>query len=560
LYFNKFVYTFVFLNFNTANLKHVKLAKNDMKETVLKITFPYDVDLLLKVRTLSGRKWHPEQKCWSAPTYPENIKWLETWGFEFDSSVQSYLNKSVKKKTKLSKVEVKGLRGKLYPYQQTGVAFIEMNEGKALLADEMGLGKTIQALAWLQMHPRKRPVIIVVPASLKLNWAKEALNWMRNPNVEILTGTTPWEPYGNILIINYDVLHNWVPMLRDYEPKVLITDECHYYKSNSAKRTKAIKLLAKQIPHVIALSGTPILNRPIEIYNAIRIIDPNLFPNYMAFTERYCGRRFTGFGWDYNGASHTEELHEKLIGSIMIRRLKKDVLKQLPAKVRSFVPIQIDNEGEYKAAETDFLTFIQETKGKEAAIRASNAETLAQINTLKQLAVRGKMRMAINWIKDFLEVEGKLVIFAIHRATIEQIMTEFGSIAVKIDGSVSMTQRQQAVDEFQTNENIRLFVGNIKAAGVGITLTASSNVVFLELPWTPGELSQAEDRCHRIGQEYTVNAHYLLATDTIEDRIIHILDTKRKVLDAVLDGKITEQDSLLTELINSYLKENGKKM
>jgi SWI/SNF-related matrix-associated actin-dependent regulator 1 of chromatin subfamily A len=139
-------------------------------------------------------------------------------------------------------------------------------------------------------------------------------------------------------------------------------------------------------------------------------------------------------------------------------------------------------------------------------------------------------------------------------------MTEFGSIAVKIDGSVSMTQRQQAVDEFQTNENIRLFVGNIKAAGVGITLTASSNVVFLELPWTPGELSQAEDRCHRIGQEYTVNAHYLLATETIEDRIIHILDAKRKVLDAVLDGKITEQDSLLTELINSYLKENGKKM
>ena len=536
-------------------MKQVKLAKNDMGETVLKIMFPYDVDLLLKVRTLSGRKWHPEQKCWSTPPYPENVKSLETWDFDFDSNVRNYLNRRSEKKVKLSKVHVKGLKGTLYPFQQTGVAFIEANNGRALVADEMGLGKTVQALAWLQMHPRKRPAIIVVPASLKLNWVKEAVNWMRNPKIELLMGTNPWELEGEIIIINYDILHDWLPVLKEYDAKVLITDECHYYKSNSAKRTKAIKTLAKQIPHVIALSGTPILNRPIEIYNAIRIINPELFPNYMAFTERYCNRRFTGYGWDYNGASHTEELHEKLTGSIMIRRLKKDVLKQLPAKVRSFVPIQIDNEGEYKAAETDFLTFIQQTKGKEAAIRASNAETLAQVTALKQLAVKGKMKVALNWIKDFLEVGGKLVVFAIHRSIIDQIMTEFGDIAVKIDGSVNMTQRQKAIDEFQSNENIRLFVGNIKAAGVGITLTAASNVVFLELPWTPSELSQAEDRCHRIGQEDNVTAYYLLAMSTIEDKIIHILDAKRKVLDAVLDGKITEQESLLTELINSYLKE-----
>jgi SWI/SNF-related matrix-associated actin-dependent regulator 1 of chromatin subfamily A len=252
----------------------------------------------------------------------------------------------------------------------------------------------------------------------------------------------------------------------------------------------------------------------------------------------------------------------------MIRRKKEDVLKDLPDKVRSFIPIQLHNEKEYRKAEADFITYIEEVKGKEAAEKASKAETMVSIEGLKQLAVKGKLVEAIEWIENFLESGEKLVVFTVHHFVIDALMAKFSYIdkthkladrVVKVDGSVSMTDRQRAVDTFQNNPNCRLFIGNIKAAGVGITLTASSNVVFLELPWTPGDVTQAEDRCHRIGQKESVNIYYLLATGTIEEEIALLLDKKRKVLDAVTDGIETNQETLLKELIRMYKLKPRKK-
>lgn len=536
--------------------KKVTLAENQQGEKVLRIEFPYDVETLTLIRELPGRKWHAEQKCWSAPIFPDTLKQLQTWGFTIDPTLLNSLS-TEKEKTKVAVTKkLKHINGDLYPFQKEGVHFIENNNGRALIADEMGLGKTVQALAWLEAHPEKRPAIIVVPASLKLNWAKEAAQWMSKPKVEILSGTTPSKITGDIIIINYDILRHWIPQLRKKRPQVLITDECHYYKSNKANRTKAVKLIAKNIPHIIALSGTPIVNKPIEAYNALRLIREDLFGNYQYFINRFCNPKWNGFGWDYGGATHTEELHNLLTSTVMIRRLKRDVLPQLPPKARSFVPVTLYNRKEYRDAEGDFITYLLETKGREAARKASNAEALAKIEALKQLAVKGKIEECLSWIEDFLENGEKLVVFATHRSVIETVMKRFGEIAVKIDGSVSLTDRNKAVQAFQENDKIRLFVGNIKAAGVGLTLTAASNVAFLELPWTPGDLSQAEDRCHRIGQKDSVNIWFLLATDTIEERIAHILDEKKKVLDAVLDGEITAQESLLAELIKGYT--NGK--
>jgi len=545
-----------------SDIKTASLAKNQYGEKVVLIKFPYDLDMLFNIRSLPGRKWHAEDKVWTAPIFPETIKSLRLWGFVFNEKLESFIQKTDKHQDKIADIGVKGLKGELYPFQKKGVAFIESNKGRVLVADEMGLGKTVQALAWLQMHSDLRPVVIVVPASLKLNWAREAQIWMNNPEVEILSGEKSWTPTGEIIIINYDILHNWIDRLRLVEPKVLITDECHYYKSNGAKRTKAVKRLAKGIHHVIALSGTPIVNRPIEAFNALKIIDPNLFPDYWFFVRRYCGAKHNGFGWDFNGATHTQELHELLTSTIMIRRLKKDVLPELPSKTFSFVPLQLHNPREYEAAERDFIGYIKETRGQEIADRMSNAEVLAQIEVLKQLAVKGKLKQSIEWIENFLESGLKLVVFANHRFVIEELMQHFSYIdktrkiidrVVRIDGSVSQTERQKAVDTFQKNPDCRLFVGNIKAAGVGITLTASSNVAFLELPWTPGDLTQAEDRVHRIGQKDGVNIHYLLAVDTIEEKIAKLLDSKRKILDAVLDGKATDPGSLLSELLKEYV-------
>jgi len=272
----------------------------------------------------------------------------------------------------------------------------------------------------------------------------------------------------------------------------------------------------------------------------------------MEFGRKYCAGKHNGYGWDFNGASNTAELNKKLTDSIMIRRKKQDVLMDLPDKIYASIPMELDNEKEYRYAESNFIQFVREYKGADAAQKASAAQALTEIEGLKQLAIKGKLQQTLSWIENFLEVDGKLVVFAIHKATIDALMERFNPIAVKIDGSVTHADRQDAVDRFQNDPKIRLFVGNIKAAGVGITLTAASNVAVIELPWSPGDLSQAEDRCHRIGQKDSVTIHYLLAAGTIEEKIAALIDHKRHVLDQVLDGKETDESSLLSELLNTY--------
>ena len=531
------------------------LAKYKSGDHIIKITFPFDSMDVTRVKLIPGRKYNTKGKFWTCPITEIAIEMLQTWKWDVDPRLMSYLKKGRTNINTLKPLnKIKGLKKTLYGYQEKGVSFIEVKNGRALIADEMGLGKTVQAIAWLQMHPEIERILIIVPASLKLNWKREIEAWMTNPDVEVVGGTKPYAPSSNIVIINYDILSAWLGTLIAWKPAAIVADEVQYVKSNKAQRTKAIKKLAKVTNHFIALSGTPIVNRPIEFFNAIQMIDPKLFPNYWQFTDRYCGRKHTGFGWNVNGASNTKELHETLKATIMIRRMKSEVLKELPDKTYSFFPLEMTTDGykEYKSAETNLLSWIKENKGRESAERASNAVVLAEIEVLKQLAVRAKMDHAIDWIEDFLDTGEKLVVFATHKFVIEQIMLHFGRKAVKIDGSVSGVHRQLAVDKFQNDAETRLFVGNIQAAGVGITLTAGSNVAFLELPWTPGALVQAEDRCHRIGQKNSVNIYYLLAENTIEERIAKLLDEKKEVLSRVLDGEEPDEGSLLMELIENY--------
>ena len=523
----------------------------DGRHTV-KISFPYDPEDVAIVKSIPGRKYNADHKFWTCPPTTKALHILEDAAFVIDRKLRKYIEEG--QRPTLPKIS--GLRGELFLYQRTGVAFLEAKNGRALIGDDMGLGKTIQAIAWLQMHPEVRPVIIICPASVKLNWAKEIRNWMGagDNKIEIIEGQTPYILHGSLLLINYDLVHYWLPTLVNYDPKAVILDECQMIKSNKTKRTKAVQDLGKHARHLIALSGTPIVNRPIEFYNIIQLLNRDLFPNWLYYTQRYCNRKHNGFGWDVSGASNTEELHEILSESIMIRRSKQEVLTDLPDKIRSFIPIELHPEGReaYEEAEDNFIAWMQTYRGKEAAERASMAEALTEIEVLKQVAANAKIPQTTEWIDDFLDSGQKLVVFCTHRTFVKALANRYGKKAVTLDGQTPPKSRQQVVDQFQTDPSCQLFIGNIKAAGVGITLTAASNVALLELPWTPGELVQAEDRCHRIGQKDTVNVYYLLAEHTIEEKVASLLDKKRKVLDSVLDGVETDDTSLLMELIENY--------
>jgi SWI/SNF-related matrix-associated actin-dependent regulator 1 of chromatin subfamily A len=503
-----------------------------MKATLTGKTIIVDIDqdlnIMYQITKIPGRKYaHP---LWHIPATPEAIERLQELKIDISEDLHSFVQNAKRKKEQTYKIE--GLKGTPRQFQNEGLTFIEYRNGKALVCDEQGLGKTIEALMFIQNHRDKIPVVIICPASLKLNWQRECEKWLPNPNVEIISGIKKYDTKGDILIINYDILWYWIYTLQQRIPQIVITDEFQKWKHNGARRTKAVKRIAKDVPCFIGLSGTPIENRPEEAYNAISMVYPELFHSA-----------------DQMKQTRNGELYKKL-QIVMIRRLKKDVLQELPDKIYSFVPLELDNENEYLEAEKDFIAWIRKEKGDEAANRIKTAEALVKVEGLKQLSVKGKLKQSIEWIKDFLESGEKLVVFCTHRFVVDALMNEFKD-AVKVDGGLSANQKQEAVDAFQDGDT-KLFVGNIQAAGIGLTLTASSNVVFLELDWSPSKHDQASDRCHRIGQKDAVNIYYLLAKDTIEERIAKILDEKRVLIDAVLDGKETEQDSLLCALINSY--------
>jgi SWI/SNF-related matrix-associated actin-dependent regulator of chromatin subfamily A-like protein 1 len=448
----------------------------------------------------------------------------------------------------------------LFPFQRKGVLFLNRRKGRALIADPMGLGKTVQALGWLNHRKSARPVVVICPSSVRLNWQREIDRWLLGeeaylPRSQRADGLGYDEQ--TFIVIHYDIVQYWVEWLKKLKPMVLIVDEAQAIKSNGAKRTKAVKKLAKGIRHVIGLTGTPIVNRPIEVFNILYIIDKTAIPNFHTFTRRYCAAKFNGFGWDYSGASNTKELHNLLTSSIVLRRRKEDVLTSLPPKIRSFVPLSLDNQAEYEAAEEDLISYLLETEGKAAANRAKSSPALVRISKLRMLAARGKLEQAIDWISDTI-VNHKLVVFGVHREIIDPVSEHFKKVAVKIAGDVSETDRQKAIDKFQTDPKIRLFVGQVQAAGVGITLTASSHVAFLELPWTPGDVLQAEDRVHRIGQEQPCVIYYLMAARTIDEDMAKLIDKKRSILNAVLDGSHDASPTILTELLATYKKRRGK--
>ena len=548
------------------------------------INMKYDPFLIEQVKKLDSPRYSAKTKEWACALSLDNINALASVGFSVKAELRTWYNKwdyhNITEMS-ISGVKLHTLTGQLREFQKKGVAYILARNGSGIIADEMGVGKTVQAIGLCAHMNTHRPALVVCPASLKYNWAKEIKKWMPQSTIYIVSGRPSktnnkinnidfmyhkgTDSNDCIFIINYDIIANnvkkevdkrtkkpkivelpgtgWITKLIAYKFKIIIFDEAQYLVNKKAQRTKACLKLAKKIDNKIVLSGTPITNRPVEFYNVLNMVHPYLFTNFMKFAQRYCDAKHDGYGWNFKGASNTKELHSIVSKACVIRRRKKDVLKELPPKNKAIIPIQITNTREYKKAASDLSEWLKEKGNYTQAETAKKHEALMRIEALKQLAVKGKLQQCITWIHDFIANGEKLVVFATHTDVINTIVKEFGlintkkGICVKVTGEDSPESRQNSVDAFQNNDNCRLFVGNIKAAGVGLTLTAAANTCFLELEWSPGLMDQAEDRVHRIGQKYNVTAWYLLARHTIEEDIAELLDEKSAILSAVLDGE-----------------------
>jgi SWI/SNF-related matrix-associated actin-dependent regulator 1 of chromatin subfamily A len=372
--------------------------------------------------------------------------------------------------------------------------------------------------------------------------------------VAILSGQAPIAPRRGapiVLVINYDILTYWEKALRKAGIKTLVLDEAHYIKNRKAKRSAALMRIGKHVDRVIALSGTPITNRPEEFFNVLKLLDPKLFPSVWEFVQRYCGAKWNGFGWDFKGATNTQELHEILSERVMLRRLKSDVLRELPPKTRVVIPLTLPvaSKREYDKADAEFESWLN---GK-----SSTVESKSRVEALKAIAFNGKYNQCVEWIREYLDANGKLVVFAVHHKAIDMLRDTFKKTCVVIDGRTAMKDRAGIVKRFQGDPSIKLLIGNIQAAGTGITLTAASSTCFVELSWSPGEHTQAEDRVHRIGQKANcVTAYYLVAERTIDEEIATLIDQKANMLSKVLDGKEVSRETLLSTLLkNRKLRE-----
>ncbi|XP_076094482.1 SWI/SNF-related matrix-associated actin-dependent regulator of chromatin subfamily A-like protein 1 [Mytilus galloprovincialis] len=426
----------------------------------------------------------------------------------------------------LSEVDV-SLVNSLLSFQREGVNFSVSKNGRVLIADDMGLGKTIQAICLACYYREEWPLLIIVPSSVRFDWAQQIRRWV--PSIdpqEISVATTGKDTSSNqVNIVTYDLVARKAKYLQDKHFKIVIVDECHLLKNYKTARCKAALPILQNSHRVILLSGTPALSRPSELYTQISAISPFMF-KFQDFGIRYCDGKHQPWGWDFSGSSNMAELQILLEEKIMIRRLKKDVLKELPAKVRQMVlldPGAIKSTKDLKKASK--VMDLKSLKGMER--RGALLEYFHHTGTAKIQAVK-------DYLTDLFETDRKFLMFAHHQEFLDSVeelaQSKLGKHYIRIDGKTSPENRNIFCKKFQENPDYKLAILSITAANAGINLSAATLVVFGELFWNPGILVQAEDRAHRMGQQDMVSVHYLVAQNTADDQIWPLVQKKLDVL------------------------------
>ena len=437
-----------------------------------------------------------------------------------------------------------------------------LGKGRILLCDEMGLGKTVTSLAIMTAYKDEWPLLILCPASLRYTWPAEIEKFLPTipaSAIYVVSGFDDADFFQNeqkrrrikIVVATYSLLQTRsaaARVLPQFEFKCVIADESHNLKEKKSQRCKLAMPLLQKAKRLVLLSGTPALARPVELWPQVYCIAPNLFGSYTAYTKRHCNAKRGRFGWDVSGLSHADELHKKL-RQIMVRRLKSNVLSELPPKQRSIVPMNIDPS---KVRECrDLMEQLAKTKLSVSELLGNEAnqahfEHRRLLMQAYQASGIGKANSVAEYLLDWLTGSGtqKILVFAHHQQvmdTLEQaVAKKFKGVGhIRIDGTVPSGERAVRVRKFQTNSQVRVAILSMTAAGVGLTLTAASSVMFAELHWTPGVLAQGEDRCHRIGQANAVNVMYCICKEpslSVDTRLWAMLSRKVGTLGKVIDG------------------------
>jgi len=419
---------------------------------------------------------------------------------------------------------------------------------KYILADDMGLGKTTSTIiAALETQAKK--VLIICPASLKINWQREIENYS-DRTVSIIEGKK-WED-GDFVIINYDIIKNFHDE-KDKENSIIlnsgfeliVVDEAHYIQNKQAQRTKLINDITKKVGKLWLLTGTPMTSRPINYFNLLDLVDSPVAANWMGYVRRYCEGYQFKVGkkkiWNVTGASNLEELRDRT-KSHVLRRLKQDIL-DLPEKIITPVHLRLKSP-HYEELMGEYYNWFDKQE-------ESNSLTLqfSKLMKVRQEIASSKVKNTCELAENIIEQGKKVIIFTNFTDSLNQIAEYFGKQAVKLDGSMGKPERQMSVDKFQEDENVKVFVGNIKAAGVGITLTSAEAVIMNDLSFVPSDHSQAEDRAYRYGQKNNVLVYYPIFENTIEGIIYDILKSKKNVFETVM-GDNEGRGDIVEEILN----------
>jgi SWI/SNF-related matrix-associated actin-dependent regulator 1 of chromatin subfamily A len=481
-------------------------------------------------------------------------KWELNWWQPLSDELKAARAKSIEdSKSSQADIELPKPDGLEYmPFQKAGIRYA-LARKNVLIADEMGLGKTIQAIGIVNSDQAIDSVLVICPKSLKLNWQREFEKWQTR-GLTIATANGSW-PGTQVVILNYESLGKYEQQIMARQWGACIVDEAHYIKNSRAQRSKYVKAI--KATRKIRLTGTPIVNRPIELYNIIEDMNDG-WGKFFSFAKRYANAHHNGYGWDFSGAANLDELQRRLRETIMVRRLKADVLTELPRKIRQVVEVEADSAAQRHAVEreqkyekdseerlADLRARVELSKAesdeayKAAVDRLNEAQRVdfTEMARLRHETAVAKLPAVIAHVADALDDnDNKIIIAAHHHDVIAALVKDLSDFhPVSLTGENNEQQRLAAVDAFQTDPNVRVFVGSITAAGVGITLTASSHVVFAELDWVPGNISQFEDRAHRIGQTETVLVQHIVLDGSLDARMARMLVSKQAVIDSALD-------------------------